>query len=117
MAIQLYSYPGDYLRDRPTAERASEVLMKFEEDALGAEFGTPQGPRRVVLRVGEPIDAGQWLTQGGKLKAAVASITGELETRIQSLLDRIPPGRSIPACDLAAPPKPGPAIDAPHADG
>ncbi len=92
VAVQLFSYPGDYLRENPTVERAAEVLMKFEEDVLGAEFGVPRGPRRAVLRVGEPIDVGARL-HDGKLKAVVASVTEELERRIQGLLDAIGPGR------------------------
>ena len=38
--MQLYSYPGDYARAAPTVERFAEILMKFEEDVLGVEYGT-----------------------------------------------------------------------------
>lgn len=37
VAVQLSSYPGDYLRENPTVERASEVLVKYDEDVLGRE--------------------------------------------------------------------------------
>jgi hypothetical protein len=95
VAVQLFSYPGDYLREDPTVERVSEVLMKFEEDVLGSEVGAPHGPRRAVLKLGEPIDVAARLKAGGKLKAVVGALTTELEGRIQALLDAIGPGRPL----------------------
>jgi len=95
VAVQLFSYPGDYLRENPTVERASEVLMKFDEDVLGSEIGAPHGPRRAVLKLGEPIDVAARLNAEGKLKAVVRTVTAELEGRIQGLLDAIGPGRPL----------------------
>jgi 1-acyl-sn-glycerol-3-phosphate acyltransferase len=95
VAVQLFSYPGDYLRENPTVERASEVLMKYEEDVLGSEVGAPHGPRRAVLKLGEPIDVAARLKTGGKLKAVVGTVTTELEGRIQAQLDAIGPGRPL----------------------
>jgi 1-acyl-sn-glycerol-3-phosphate acyltransferase len=100
VAVQLFSYPGDYLRENPTVERASEVLMKYDEDVLGSEVGTPHGPRRAVLKLGEPIDVAARLQAGGKLKAVVGTITTELEGRIQALLDAIGPGRPLDGAKL-----------------
>ena len=96
LAVQLFSYPGDYVRERPTVERLSETLMKFEEDFLGVIEATPHGPRRAVVRVGEPINVGTRLTRGARPRAAVATLTHDLEISMQSLLDSIPPGRFLP---------------------
>jgi 1-acyl-sn-glycerol-3-phosphate acyltransferase len=95
VAVQLFSHPGDYLRENPTVERASEVLMKCEEDILGSEFGPPHAPRRAVLKLGEPIDVAARLKAGAKLKSVVAALTTELQDRIQELLDAIGPGRPL----------------------
>jgi len=95
VAVQLFSYPGDYVRENPTIERASEVLMKYDEDVLGSEVGAPHGPRRAVLKLGEPIDVAARLKVGGKLKTVVGTVTSELEKRIQALLDAIGPGRPL----------------------
>jgi hypothetical protein len=103
VALQLFSYPGDYLREAPTVERVAEVLMKCEEDFLDSEFGSVLGPRRVSMSIGEPIDVGALLRAGGKLKTVVATVTADLEGRIQSLLDAIPPGRPLPAAKSANP--------------
>lgn len=97
VAVQLYSYPGDYARTAPTFERLAEILIKFEEDVLGVEFGTPRGPRRAVLRIGPPIDVGEHIRGAAKPRLAIPTLTSELERRIQALLDEIGPGRPLAA--------------------
>ncbi|MDX2037284.1 MAG: lysophospholipid acyltransferase family protein [Isosphaeraceae bacterium] len=93
--IQLFSYPGDYVREAPTVERAAETLLKFEEDLLGYDDAEPVGPRRAIVRIGEPIDVGAFLATSGKRGASTA-LTTDLEGRIQALLDAIGPGRPLP---------------------
>jgi 1-acyl-sn-glycerol-3-phosphate acyltransferase len=95
LAVQTYSYPGDYARTAPTVERFAEILMKFEEDVLGVEYSTPRGPRRAVVRIGQPIDVGEHLRAAGKPRLAVPALTAEMERRIQALLDDIGPGRPV----------------------
>ena len=102
VAAQLYCYPGDYIRDCPTLERAAETLMKFEEDFLGVHIVKPRGPRKAVLRIGKPINVRAALAAAGKPRHAIPAITSDLESRIQSLLDAIGPGRPLEAC---TPPK------------
>ena len=93
VAIQAYSYPGNSMREGPTLERVAEVLIKLEEDVLGAAVGAPPGDRRAVLSVGEPIDAGAILKASGKARVAVPSLSAEIERRIQGKLDTIGIGR------------------------
>ena len=95
VALQLFSYPGDYVRAEPTLERIAETLLKFEQDLLGNEAAVPRGPRRAIIRFGEPIDVGKRLLELGKPRVANGRITAELESRIQGLLDAIGPGRPI----------------------
>jgi 1-acyl-sn-glycerol-3-phosphate acyltransferase len=94
-AIQLFSYPGDYIREDPTIERVAETLMKFEQDFLGHGEVRPYAPRRGVLRIGEPINVRERLAAGGRPRHAVAGITTELESRIRGLLDTIGRGRPL----------------------
>jgi 1-acyl-sn-glycerol-3-phosphate acyltransferase len=108
VALQLFSYPGDYVLTEPTLERIAETLLKFEQDTLGAEDAKPRGPRRAIVRFGEPIDVGRRLAALGKSRAATGQITDELEGRIQGLLDAIGPGRSIEA---ESPDNPAPMPD------
>jgi len=95
VALQLFSYPGDYVREDPTLERIAETLLKFEQDTMGAEAAVPRGPRRAIVRFGEPIDVAARLAELGKPRVVVGRITEELASRIQGLLDAIGPGRPI----------------------
>jgi 1-acyl-sn-glycerol-3-phosphate acyltransferase len=82
---QLYSYPGDYLSERPTLERLAETLDKFEEDLLRATYPSVRGSRRVVVRFGEPIP----LPRERQKKDAVANLTRTLQEKVQGLLDEL----------------------------
>ncbi len=116
LAIQLFSYPGDYVRECPTVERLAEILTKFEQDALRVNQPAPRSPRRALVRLGEPIDVGASLAPGGRSPGLASALTTELESRIQALLDEIGPGRPLPetmiepARDRAA----DPSLAAPH---
>jgi 1-acyl-sn-glycerol-3-phosphate acyltransferase len=95
--VQLYSYPGDYVRECPTVERVAETLMKFQQDVFDIpEMIRPVGPRRARVRLGTPIDVGAALKSSGKPRLAAMVLTTELERRIQDLLDALGPGRQLP---------------------
>ena len=104
VAVQLFSYPGDYLREAPTVERISETLTKFEQDILTVE-PEPYALRRAVVRLGEPIDVRDRMAGFARPRQAVGAITSELESRIQAVLDAIGPGRPVsePAGPAIAP--------------
>jgi hypothetical protein len=105
--IQLFSYPGDYIRECPTVERVAEIMMKLEEDCLNVDMPTPRGPRRAILQLGPPIDVRAHIERaGGRLRNVGPALTTELEARIQGLLDAIGPGRAIDLGSHAS--KPGP---------
>ena len=100
LAIQLFSYPGEYVRECPTVERLAEILTKFEQDALRVNQPAPRSPRRAVVRLGEPIDVGRRLDAGKRTPGLASTLTADLEARIQSLLDEIGPGRPLPGAML-----------------
>ncbi len=81
--IQLYSYPGDYVAEKPSIERIAETLDKFEEDVLGATYPQPRGTRHATVRFGEPIA----LANERASRDATAALTTQLEQRVQGLLD------------------------------
>jgi 1-acyl-sn-glycerol-3-phosphate acyltransferase len=114
LAMQAYSYPGDYIARRPTFERIAETLMKLEEDLLlePGECALPLGTRRVLLRLGSPIDVASTLADAGSTRAAAQALTTELERRIQELLDAIGSGRPL---DGAAASREGTALHG-HSD-
>lgn len=93
--VQLFSYPGDYVKSRPTIERVAETLDKFEEDVLGFATARIRGARRAVVDLGEPIDVrgfAQGMTQPRK---AARPLTLALEQAIQALLDGEKPTTGI----------------------
>ena len=83
--IQLFSYPGDYVAERPTIERIAETLDKFEEDVLKADTPGIRGTRRAVVTFGEPIP----VPKEREARDAVAQWTDQVERRVQGLLDDI----------------------------
>lgn len=83
LALQLYSYPGDYVAERPTIERIAETVEKFEEDIEGASH--PKGRRSARVVFGAPIDL-SGAVASGHTKAAAADLTDRLEDAIRSLM-------------------------------
>lgn len=83
--MQLFSYPGDYIEEKPSLERIAETLDKFEEDVLKADYPGIRGERNVVVRFGEPIEVPR--ERGSR--DAMSQWTDQLEGRVQSLLHEI----------------------------
>ena len=102
VVLQLFSYPGDYVRDVPSIDRAAETIRKFEEDLLGDAAPPPPGPRLAIVRIGEPIDVTRRLAELGKPRQAIGPITAELEAKMQGLLDAIGPGNRLVGSHAAA---------------
>jgi len=80
--VQLFSYPGDYVAERPTIERMAETIDKFEEDFLDVPTARVRGTRRGLVTFGQPIV----VTASGNRQSARA-LTQTLEHRVQSLLN------------------------------
>ena len=83
LAVQAFSYPGNYVAEEPSIERMAETLDKFEEDVLGHTTARIRGTRRVTVTFGEPIPIER---QKGK-KGSAAELTRTMEERVQALLD------------------------------
>jgi 1-acyl-sn-glycerol-3-phosphate acyltransferase len=84
-AVQLISYPGDYVREQPSVERLADTLDKFEEDILGVPYASIRGVRRGVVVFGEPIR----IEAGDHARTATREVTDLLEQRVQALLDSL----------------------------
>lgn len=97
LVIQIFSYPGGYVRQRPTLERVAETLMKCEEDFLQVDQAPPRAARTAIVRIGEPIDLTARIAMEGRSRSRqfVPALTSEIEGRLQALLDAMPPGRSL----------------------
>ncbi len=82
LVVQMFSYPGNYVSERPTVERMAETIDKFEEDFLDAPTAGIRATRSSVVTFGEPVPVP--VTRD---RAAGAELTRELERRVQWLLD------------------------------
>ncbi len=82
LVLQLYSYPGDYLSEKPSIERMAETVEKFEEDIYGA--ARPKGRRRARVLLGEPIDLKP--IAADRARTASHDVTARLEAAIQGLM-------------------------------
>ena len=90
LAVQLFSYPGNYVSEHPSIERLAETLDKFEEDVLRVSTANIRGARKATIVFGEPIPV-----ESSRSKGAAAALTGLLEQQVQTLVDGIdePAGR------------------------
>ncbi len=86
VAVQLYSYPGQYLREERSVHRIAETILKLEEDVLGEAFYA--SPRDVHIRFGAPIDVKAFLKDRSlNAKTGVGPLTALLSAKIQSMLE------------------------------
>lgn len=83
LALTLYSYPGDYVGERPTVERIAETIEKLEEDVEGRAI--PKGRRAARVVFGEPIDVAK-AAEGARTKAASGNLTDRLEETLRTLM-------------------------------
>jgi len=83
LALQLSSYPGDYITEKPTRERMAETIEKFEEDIFG--FARSIGRRRARVLFGKPVDM-KAERGAGRPRAVVAGVTDRLEQAIRELM-------------------------------
>ncbi|HEV3345160.1 MAG TPA: lysophospholipid acyltransferase family protein [Pirellulales bacterium] len=85
LALQAYSYPGNYVAEKPCVERMAETIEKLEEDLDG--YARPKGRRRARVVFGQPIDLSQ-AAGSGRPREIAARVTDQLETAIQGLICR-----------------------------
>lgn len=86
VAVQLYSYPGQYLRERRSADRIAETIHKFEEDLFGENV--IRAGRTVAVTFCDPIDLSEYAARyDADSKATVAEVTLRVESAIRSVLE------------------------------
>lgn len=87
LALQLSSYPGDYIRENPVPERMAETIEKYLEDVFGEAHSL--GERRASLSFGAPLNMADYLKAlRPKTPSLVTAITDDLEQGIRQLMDQ-----------------------------
>ena len=87
LAMQLFSYPGDYVAEEPSIERIAETVDKLEEDVLDVETATIRGSRKATVALDAPISVPSCRSE----QPSAAELTRILEARVQGLLSGHPP--------------------------
>jgi 1-acyl-sn-glycerol-3-phosphate acyltransferase len=82
---QLYSYPGDYLIEKPSVERIAETIDKFEEDILGAPYPSVHASKSVTIEFAPPIR----LPKGKENKLSATELTKQMQFEVQRMLDEL----------------------------
>ncbi|XZE52772.1 lysophospholipid acyltransferase family protein [Planctomycetaceae bacterium SH139] len=82
LVVQSFSYPGDYVLQRPSIERMAETLDKFEEDVLRQDTARIRGERNVKVQFAEPIE----VVHDRKNKEQVSQLSRQVETAVQDML-------------------------------
>jgi len=85
IVVQSFSYPGDYVIDKPSIERMAETLDKFEEDVLQQATASIKAKRRATVQFGEPVE----VVGDRKIKGQTSDITTTIEQRVQAMLDAV----------------------------
>ena len=85
-AAQLYSYPGQYLRQKASPDRIAETIVKLEEDAYGKTL--IKGRRRAEVTFCPPIDVADYLeSYDNDSKATCHELTALIAGNIQTVLE------------------------------
>lgn len=84
LALQLFSYPGDYLDAKNVSiERIAETVDKLEEDVLQVSTASIRCRRNVQIHFGKPISV-----PNGKSRDLSTELTAKMEVAVSSLLDQ-----------------------------
>lgn len=106
LALKVASYLGDYVHTKPTLDRFAETVEKLAEDIF-SEMPMPIGARQANVRLGEPIDLGEYLDVGGaKRRDAVQQLTQQCQAAVQAGVDDINSRIQLPGSNLIAGPQP-----------
>jgi len=85
-SIQMYSYPGQYIREAPSVSRIAETILKFEEDIYGE--CRIKGNRKSEVTFCKPINLYDFVDENGNYpKTAVHDITNQIATEIKEILE------------------------------
>lgn len=85
--VNFISIYDGYLSEHMTQERCADIIDRLETEVNGRE-AEPRGPRRIYIRVGDPIDLKKHMdAYKANKRKAVATVTDEIFSQISSMLE------------------------------
>jgi hypothetical protein len=81
------TYDG-YVRETLSVERFLDTIGQLEREVLGKR--RKQGPRKALIRIGEPVNLAEYLDQFRKEKRKTLEfVTTQLESRVREMLNEL----------------------------
>ncbi|MFK7852115.1 MAG: lysophospholipid acyltransferase family protein [Akkermansiaceae bacterium] len=96
LALRIHGYLTPYLTEHPSIDRFDETVERIAEDFYSKAMPRT-GPRRAMVKIHSPIDVRDFSEQ--KIRAALPSLTRELEKRIQAGIDELNESNDAPGAE------------------
>ncbi len=84
LVVQSFSYPGDYVNEKPSIDRLAETMDKFEEDVLQRPTASIKALRRAKVQFAPAIE----VVGDRKVKDQTTTLTQRVEDAVQTMLDQ-----------------------------
>ncbi len=96
LALRILGYSGGYAAGNPTLDRVAETTSRLLEDVT-SQCHPPQGKRRALVQIGEPIDLRDHLDAfNTNTRTAIRNLTATLESNVQSGIDQLAARNELP---------------------
>jgi 1-acyl-sn-glycerol-3-phosphate acyltransferase len=104
LAFKVASYLGDYVHRQPTLDRYAETVEKLDED-IHSRVANRFGRRHAYVKFCDPIDLGEFLERGKKLRESARELTARCEQAVQGGVDELNAANNSTGTQLVAEPQ------------
>ena len=96
LAMRIHGYLSPYVTAKPSIDRYDETVERIAEDFYSRAMPRT-GPRRAMVRIGVPIEAGDFLAAAdGDMRQAISSLTENMQSTVQGGVDALNAGNDAP---------------------
>lgn len=89
LALRIHGYLKPYLTVHPTIDRYDETVERIAED-YHSKAMPRTGPRRVMVRVHQPLDVADFLSSvGGNMREAIPNLSARMKRTVQEGIDAL----------------------------
>lgn len=100
LAMRIHGYLSPYLIEKPTIDRYDETVERIAED-FHSKAMPRTGPRRVMVRVHQPVEVSDFISAaGGNTREAISIITQEMHRTIQKGIDAMNERNDAPGAEM-----------------
>jgi hypothetical protein len=100
LALRIHGYLSPYVTEQPTIDRFDETVERIAED-FHSKAMPRTGPRRVMVRIHQPLDVSDFLSaSGGNTREAISKMTQEMKQTIQAGIHALNTANDAPGGEL-----------------